>query len=74
MGRWRWVGEVPCERRMDQQRTRTRDGSVEYPFLAQLEGWVFFLSFSGCESDERRQVGIGLISSGHRLYQRWTQA
>ena len=65
---------------MDWQRTRIRDGSMrmkdglaewdgsaEYPFLARLEGWVFFLSFSGCESGERRQVGMGLIGSGHGL-------
>ena len=70
---------------MDQRRTRTRDrsvrmkdgspewdGSLEYPFLAQLEGWVFFLSFSRCESGERMQVGTGLIGGGHKLDQRWT--
>ena len=33
-----------------------------------------FSLFSGCEFDKRRQVGIGLIGGGHRLYQRWTQA
>ena len=59
---------------MDRLRTRTRDGlvrmrdgSAEYPFLARLEGWVFFLSFSGCESSERRQVDTGLIGGGHKL-------
>ena len=44
---FRWL---PWERGMDWWRTRTRDGlvrmrdgSTEYPLLARLEGWVFFL-------------------------------
>ena len=28
------------------------DGSAKYPLLAQLKGWVFFLSFSGWEFGE----------------------
>ena len=28
---------------------RMTDGLAEYPLLTQLEGWVFFLSFFGCE-------------------------
>ena len=71
---------------MDWQRTRTRtkdgsvrmrdglpewDGSAEYPFLAQFEGWVFFLSFSGCESGERRQVGTDLNDDRHGLARRY---
>ena len=31
---------------------RMTDGLAEYPLLTQLEGWVFFLSFSGCEFGE----------------------
>ena len=72
---------------MDWRRTRTRDGSVrmrdglpewdrspEYHFLARLKGWVFFLSFFRCESDERRQVGTSLIGGGHGLDRQWTRA